>query len=305
MGFTDDDFFDKEFEEPGQPRSRRRVLMIAGGVIALLVIVAVLVLVVVGRSQDADTPTATPTPMAVPTSTHTPAAESPVAATAPPPAPSDTPTRPPPRPTNTSRPTAAATAVETPTPVVDAVVSADEVRLRPGATTWWYPRQRLPAGTELELLGYDADFADWVYVRTADGSAEGWTQTAGLQINRSLSSLPHVTPRPTLTSTPAMPSPTPTLFVLCEGGPLRLDVWPVGHSCTGSGWISIIFIEGHGGDCVYTYAWDGVVRGGPMTGSMTFEVESADRVAIVGTGSVTSAGQTVSKDLYMAAPDCD
>jgi len=54
---------------------------------------------------------------------------------------------------------------------------------------------------------------------------------------------------------------------------------------------------------MYTYAWEGEVRGGPMPGSMTFEVSSADRgTSIVGTVSVTSAGETVKKGLLIDTP---
>jgi len=69
--------------------------------------------------------------------------------------------------------------------------------------------------------------------------------------------------------------------------------------------VATIFVEGHGGNCVYTYAWDGVVKGGPMTGALTFDIPSAgDGGAIVGTASVTSGGATISVELYVPAPDC-
>ena len=104
----------------------------------------------------------------------------------------------------------------------------------------------------------------------------------------------------TISPTPAL-RPTP-----CAGGPLRLDAWPVGQTCTGGGWQATIFVEGHGGDCQYTYAWEGQVQGGPTANSMTFELKSASRgIAIVGKASVTSAGQTVDVGLRIPPPpDC-
>ncbi len=92
----------------------------------------------------------------------------------------------------------------------------------------------------------------------------------------------------------------------CAGGPLRLDAWPVGSVCTaGGGWTATIFVEGRGGDCQYTYAWERQIKGGPTPGSMTFEVKSASRgIAIVGEASVTSTGQTAVVKLHVRPPDC-
>jgi hypothetical protein len=106
---------------------------------------------------------------------------------------------------------------------------------------------------------------------------------------------------PTAPSTPSRPVSQP---VACAGGPLQLDAWPVDKVCTGSStWKAIVFVEGRGGDCRYTYAWERQVQGGPMLGPMTFEVKSASRgSAIVGEASVTSAGQTVVVGLHISAP---
>jgi hypothetical protein len=225
-------------------------------------------------------PTSTPTPISTPTATPTPTST-----------PTATPSA-----TATRRPTA--TGTPTPTAAVTAVVPAGGADLRPGADTWWYPRRTLPAGTRLELRGYDPDFPDWVYVRTLDDASTGWVQTADLKINRVLSGLPRVTPLPTLTPTPQTPSPTPAPE--CEGGPLWLEAWDLDKVLTEDGWKATIFVEGHGGDCMYTYAWDGEVRGGPMSGPLTFEVSCKDRGAvIVGTASVTSAGETVEVSLLI------
>jgi hypothetical protein len=87
------------------------------------------------------------------------------------------------------------------------VVLTDGVSLRPGPTTWWYPRQTLPEGTELKLLGYNPDYPDWVYVGTLDDEDEekddvetnGWAPIADLEINRVLEDLPLMTPIPTRT----------------------------------------------------------------------------------------------------------
>ena len=193
-------------------------------------------------------------------------------------------------------------------PAAAALVLADGANLRPGATTWWRVRKTLPAGTELELAGYDPNFPDWVYVRTLDGASSGWTQITDLEINRDLTGLPRVTPIPTLTSTPQATEviATPTLPppVGCVPGPLELDAWSVGEVCISGGWAATIYVGARGGDCVYKYAWEGVIQAGPMSGPATFEVIGRAG-AIAGTASVTSAGQTVERGVYVRAPDCD
>ena len=102
-------------------------------------------------------------------------------------------------------------------------------------------------------------------------------------------------------------SPVPTTQpATCEGGPLRLDAWPVAKACNpGGGWTATIFVQGHGGNCQYTYAWEGQVKGGPTSSSMTFGVKGADwNTAIVGAVTVTSAGETVKVKLHIPHPSC-
>jgi serine/threonine-protein kinase len=270
-----------------------------GGLAVLALIVGLAIAAVGGSGGSADVPSATETTTiaVVVRMTATPS-PSPFVSTATPsltPAATASPT-----PTATPSSTPSATASPVPTPLVAAVVLSGGTELRPGATTWWRARQTLPAGTELELLGYDPNFSGWVYVRAADDGVEGWTQLEKLEIYRELATLPRVTPRPTLTSTPDVSPPAE-----CEGGPLLLDAWPVGTACTSGGWEASIFVEGRGGDCRYTYAWEGEIQAGPMSGSTTFTVSSADRYApIIGKASVTSAGRTVTRELFVSPPEC-
>jgi hypothetical protein len=103
---------------------------------------------------------------------------------------------------------------------------------------------------------------------------------------------------------PIQPTAEPSVPpVACAGGQLRLDAWPVEKVCTGGGWKATIFVEGHGGDCRYTYNWERQAQGGPTSGSMTLEVRSASRgTAIVGEASVISGGQTVVVGLHISPP---
>lgn len=99
--------------------------------------------------------------------------------------------------------------------------------------------------------------------------------------------------------------PSPVQPATCAGGPLQFDAWPVTTACTPGGWVATIFVQGHGGDCQYTYGWEGQVRGGPTPQSMTFEVHSAGwHTAIVGQAFASSAGQTVKRGLFIPHPVC-
>jgi hypothetical protein len=99
---------------------------------------------------------------------------------------------------------------------------------------------------------------------------------------------------------PTVPPPP----AVCAGGPLRLQAWPVDTVCTAGGWKAIVYVKGYGGDCRYTYAWEGQVKGGPTPSAMTFELKSRHG-AMVGTASVTSARQTARVGLYIPRPECE
>jgi hypothetical protein len=102
---------------------------------------------------------------------------------------------------------------------------------------------------------------------------------------------------------PARPAPAP---ITKAGGPVKLDAWPVGSYCTTpGGWVAQIFVEGRGGDGLYTYTWEGQKQGGPTPSSTVFEVRSASRgIAIVGEAAVSSAGQVAKVKLFVPAPNC-
>lgn len=111
---------------------------------------------------------------------------------------------------------------------------------------------------------------------------------------------------PTLAPTLQTPPLTPTLTTTqtaqqtpCSGGPVRLSAWDLGKEWTADGWGVTIFVQGHGGDCMYTYAWEGEIKGGPMSDSMTFTVYRIGRYTIMGTASVTSADETAKTGLLL------
>ena len=103
----------------------------------------------------------------------------------------------------------------------------------------------------------------------------------------------------------AMGPATPVAPVGCQGGPLRLDAWPLDSARTATGWKVTIYARAFGGNCQYTYAWERQVVAGPTSGATTFEVHTRGGGAMVGEVSVTSAGQAVNKGLFVRAPDHD
>ena len=101
---------------------------------------------------------------------------------------------------------------------------------------------------------------------------------------------------------PTAPAEPPTMPRACVSGPLELDAWPLGVEREAGGYVAEIFVGARGGDCLYTYLWEGQIRGGPTYESLTFELFSPTRTAMVGKVSVASGGQTASRDLYIGPP---
>jgi len=228
----------------------------------------------------------------------------------------------------TPTPTLAPTA----TPIAGAVVLTDGATLRPGATTWWFPRYTLTAGMTLTVQGYDPDFPAWIYVRRmSDAAVEGWIEIQNLELYRDLEDVPRVTPIPTLTATPETaatttaatitataaategtplptlpPSAPPTIAAPpenCEGGALTLEAWHAEKFYVEDGWVVRVCGEAHGGNCMYTYFWENEIRGGPMTGPICFEVQVGIYAeTVVGTISVSSGEQTARRSLYITRP---
>lgn len=235
-----------------------------------------------GRTEtETPAPTITATAVSIPGPIPTPMpTTTPGATPTRPPVPADTPIQPP-----------APTSAPAPASTVTAVVLAGGANLYSFPDAWWQPFQTLPAWTDLEPIGYDPSFSKWAYVRTADGASTGWVQVADLAVSyEELIGLPRLTPVPTLTTLPAE----------CESGPLRLEAWDLDRVRTEDGWTATVYVQGHGGNCLYTYGWEGEVKGGPTTGPMLFEVSSTTpKAAILGTVAVASGNETVKAGLHI------
>ena len=64
-------------------------------------------------------------------------------------------------------------------------------------------------------------------------------------------------------------------------------------------------MQGYGGDCLFSYGWEGETRGERTGQGMIIEVDSLSYgTAIVGTASLTSAGQTIGQGLHVRPPTC-
>ena len=163
----------------------------------------------------------------------------------------------------------------------------------------------------------------WIY----DNQGEDWV--SGDPVVTAFVPLPTPTPTPIPTATPVRPrvtatlppaTPTMTATVVptatqvstetvpvapCAGGPLTAQAWPLERRRLEVGWEATIFVEGHGGDCVYSYAWNDAadIRGGPIAGCLVFQVQTPDPDGkIIGTILVSSGEETIQVGVYINPP---
>jgi len=281
---------------PGAPVPRRRRRAVWVWILLLLI---VLLLGTGGAlwwmAQQQGSPIAflmrpTPTPTASPTATPT---RTPTATATAPPTQAPTPTR---TPTRTPGPTPTPSSAPTPTP--DNVATA-----RQGASIYAAPSSSsqvlggVAAGEQVLILGRSAS-GDWFYVQD-DAEVEGFTYAPRYEWGGDFESLPiqPYTPVAAPTVAPPVVGPSP---------PLTVDLWhlPWTAECE-AGWTMSVFIEGHGGNGVYTYYWNDEKVCGPLANSScTFQVHSGSG-AIAGEGAVVSGdGQRAEKELYIPPPNC-
>ncbi len=228
--------------------------------------------------EPPDTPEPAPT-TAIPPDTPAPGATTAVPTPSPEPKPTDTP---PP----------------TPTPVPEGLAIAIEsagIFAAPDASS--QVMGGVSVGELVSVLGRSAA-GQWFYVRDGQG-AEGFVYAPRFQWSGDFASLPVRDPLivpPTATDTPGAPP-----------APLDLDLWHLPDTgwCKGGWWYMSVWIQGYGGDGVYTYYWNEEKLAGPLADEgLTFELSTTEG-AIVGNGRVVSGdGQVVEKGLFIPAPDC-
>jgi len=284
--------------QPPAPRRRKRAW---GWVLGLLLLLALLLggggglwmMAQQGRGPlvalllPTPTVTATTAPTATPSTTSTPS-----------PTPSPLP------PTSTSTPTPRPTGTRTPTPTLTPTPDNRATALQ-GAGIFAAPNSNsqvvggVSEGDRVLVLGRSS-YGDWFYVQDEQG-AEGFSYAPRFEWEGDFESLPVKESAAAVpTSEPAAPPPPAP-----SGGPLELDIWALDGYCEGGASHRRVYMGARGGNGVFTYYWDNVVRCGPTTsGDCTFEVISRGG-ATPGTGKVVSGdGQVVEKGLFVPAVDC-
>ena len=91
--------------------------------------------------------------------------------------------------------------------------------------------------------------------------------------------------------------------VSCVSGPLELEAWPLDVVKYLDGFNATVYAGARGGDCSYTYSWEGRVVGGPTHESLTFELHTTTMTAMLGKLTVMSGGQTATRYLYIRPPE--
>jgi hypothetical protein len=262
-----------------QEKTRRLVTILSGAVIVLVVIVfvlaAVLIRQLVSPAGVSPTPTLRPTEAVPPTPTLRPAETVP--------------------PTPTLRPT------ETVPPTLSPI--SNVATARQSASIYGVDSRELAvvqSGEQVTISGRSGTI--WFYVRNSKG-VEGFVSASRLEWSGDMQLLPdkqfvYMTLRPTETVTPtAVPG---------SGGALWMDLWPLDNirRCEGDKWYKGMYIEGHGGNGVYTYYWDKqAVACLSLTPGCTFEVSNVVGL-FFGTFKVVSGdGQQVEQTVIVSPPD--
>ncbi|HUW13020.1 MAG TPA: SH3 domain-containing protein, partial [Anaerolineae bacterium] len=295
-----------------EKKVRSWAICLGGGGIALILLVILVAAASRGCRgivvRPTDTPTWTSSPTASSTLTPSPAA---TPTRTPSPTPTATPTLTPLptlTPTRTPSPTATValtgTLTPTPTPVPTATPTGTVPGLATaiqGASIYAAPASNsqvlggISAGERVPVLGRSA-YGRWFYVRDDQG-VEGFVYAPRFDWPGDYKSLPVV---PSGVPVPATRTPPPEPSYPA----LEMDLWDLSGRCSGGKWYKSVYFQGHGGNGVYTYYWNGERVAGPTSEDYSFEVESTDG-AHIGTGKVVSGdGQVVERDLYIRAPDC-
>jgi len=235
------------------------------------------------------TPTPTQTPSPIPTSTAT---------VTQPPSPTATPT-PSPTCTMTPPPTFTPTPTLSPTPASPALATAiqgSSIFAEPDANSQVLGSVR--AGESVPVLGRSR-YGKWFYVRAGQG-LEGFVYAPRFDWKGSYDSLP-VKESGDATTPVTTPSTTLTPYP-----PLEIQLWDIAgtEQCSDAMWSKLVYINGRGGDGVYTYYWNDELLAGPTNGSYTHKMHTTGG-AIVGTGKVVSGdGQVAGKELWITVPAC-
>jgi hypothetical protein len=156
----------------------------------------------------------------------------------------------------------------------------------------------ISVGEHVPVLGRSTA-GQWFYVLDGRG-IEGFVYAPRFDWPGDFESLPVKTP--TIRITPSIATPTTTT----PYPPLEIELWGIAGTerCSVTMWYKSVFIQGRGGNGVYTYYWNGEKLAGPTSETHTFEMHTTGG-AMIGAGKVVSGdGQEVERNLYIPAPDC-
>ncbi|MCA9961543.1 MAG: SH3 domain-containing protein, partial [Anaerolineales bacterium] len=154
---------------------------------------------------------------------------------------------------------------------------------------------RVTAGTVVEVIGR-ARQGEWLYIYDGKESL-GYVYAPRFDFTGDFDSLP-------ITTDTAVSNNCTS----ANCTPLQIDLYPIpGSTCNGDTVTRTIFINGHGGNGLYTYYWDGRRLAGPLNQtSYSFTVSANGNTTVIGTGKVVSGdGQTVEKELFISDFTCD
>ena len=261
-----------------QEETRRLVTILGGAVIVLAVIVFVLAAVLIRQlvfpAGVSPTSTLRPTETVPPTPTL--------------------------RPTETVPPTPTLRPTETVLPTLSPI--SNVATARQSASIYGVDSRELAvvsSGEQVTVSGRSGTI--WFYVRNSKG-VEGFVSATRLEWSGDMQSLPD---QPFVHKPPTLQTPT----VQAPPGPyeaLWMDLWPLDNikRCEGGKWYKGMYIEGHGGNGVYTYYWDKqVVTCLSLTPGCTFEVSNVAGSFFATFKVVSGDGQQVEQTVIVAPPD--
>jgi hypothetical protein len=293
-------------QEANKRRKRLGLIIgLVGGALLILLIALFASGVFSSSPQATDTPPPSLSPDLVvePTATALPQVKEPTDT------PLETHDTPSPTTTMTPTPTLAATAsptmtmTPTPTGALDLATAVEPSSIFAAPSSASRELAVVEVGEQVEVLGR-ADAGDWFYVRDEQG-VEGFAYAPRFGWQGDFEALP-VQESDFTPPTPATRTPTPP--PAGSYPPLSIDFWqlPGTERCEPQVWRQSVWIQGQGGDGMYTYYRDGEYLAGPLTNEgFSFEVSSSAGAIIV-TGKVVSGdGQEAQKEIYIPRPACD
>ena len=273
-------------------RTIRQYAPLAGGILAALLVVICIATVIAPQVINWLN---TPKPTAIPTK-----AVIVVTTVAPPPVPTTT------KPSATTTPAPTATtpvpATVTPTrvtptltPTTPVPVASNIATVRESASIFDVNSKELAfvsLGDQVTVLGRSG--TAWFYVQAK--GVEGFVSANRVTWSGDMQSLPdrlfNYVPL-----TPTLRTPGPV-----AGGKLELDVWPTTANCKAKPATISIYMEGHGGNGVYTYYWNGERKGGPTSSGISFDITFEGAQTIGKAKIVSGDGLIIERDLLVSSP---